>query len=233
MTSAGNRACRSLTARPSRRPCRSRSRSLALRRCRRRGRVPYPALSHRAWPGCRRGASRRPNPPGFSSSTPLSSPGGIAGFVAITAFFELGVPLDSPLIKLCVLIGAPHSAIANARRDRPNLAGCLGRDGRPTRAVRLAWVAVNVPVAPAHCGCRVRAAWYYRSRLAGRAGHFFAVPTAALPTSRPAVASHPGWPPRSNNCSRCGTSLVFGAVDGEHRDRLLRPACRWIAYSNT
>jgi hypothetical protein len=43
----------------------------------------------------------------------LSVPGLIAGFVAITAL-ELGLPLGSPLIKLCVLIGAPLLAIANA-----------------------------------------------------------------------------------------------------------------------
>jgi hypothetical protein len=43
----------------------------------------------------------------------LSVPGLIAGFVAITAL-ELGVPLGSPLIKLCVLIGAPLLVIANA-----------------------------------------------------------------------------------------------------------------------
>jgi hypothetical protein len=43
----------------------------------------------------------------------MSVPGLIAGFVAITAL-ELGVPLGSPLIKLCVLIGAPLLLIANA-----------------------------------------------------------------------------------------------------------------------
>ena len=43
----------------------------------------------------------------------MSVPGLIAGFVAITAL-ELGVPLGSPLIKLCVLIGAPLLLLANA-----------------------------------------------------------------------------------------------------------------------
>jgi len=43
----------------------------------------------------------------------LCVPGLIAGFVAITAL-ELGSPLGSPLIKLCVLVGAPLLAIANA-----------------------------------------------------------------------------------------------------------------------
>ena len=35
-----------------------------------------------------------------------------------------------------------------------------------------------------------------------------------------------------NNCSRCGTGLVFGAVDGDQRNRLVCPACGWIAYVN-
>ena len=42
----------------------------------------------------------------------LSVPGLIAGFVAISAL-ELGLPLGAPLIKLCVLIGAPLLAVAN------------------------------------------------------------------------------------------------------------------------
>jgi hypothetical protein len=43
----------------------------------------------------------------------LSVPGLIAGFVAISAL-ELGLPLGHPLIKLCVLVGAPLLAVANA-----------------------------------------------------------------------------------------------------------------------
>lgn len=43
----------------------------------------------------------------------LSVPGLIAGFVAISAL-ELGTLIGSPLIKLCVLIGAPLLAVANA-----------------------------------------------------------------------------------------------------------------------
>jgi hypothetical protein len=43
----------------------------------------------------------------------MSVPGLIAGFIAITAL-ELGMPLSSPLIKLCVLIGAPLLVVANA-----------------------------------------------------------------------------------------------------------------------
>jgi ADP-ribose pyrophosphatase YjhB (NUDIX family) len=50
------------------------------------------------------------------------------------------------------------------------------------------------------------------------------------------IASGGGVPPwmasALNNCSRCGTALVFGAVDGDHRDRLVCPSCGWIAYVN-
>jgi hypothetical protein len=43
----------------------------------------------------------------------LSVPGLIAGFIAISAL-ELGMLLGNPLIKLCVLVGAPLLAVANA-----------------------------------------------------------------------------------------------------------------------
>jgi len=43
----------------------------------------------------------------------LSVPGLIAGFIAITAL-ELGLPLGALLIKLCVIVGAPLLAVANA-----------------------------------------------------------------------------------------------------------------------
>jgi hypothetical protein len=43
----------------------------------------------------------------------LSAPGLIAGFIAISSL-ELGTLLGSPLIKLCVLVGAPLLAVANA-----------------------------------------------------------------------------------------------------------------------
>ena len=43
----------------------------------------------------------------------LSVPGLIAGFVAITGL-ELGLPLGALLIKLCVIVGAPLLAVANA-----------------------------------------------------------------------------------------------------------------------
>src|SRR5204862_355722 len=33
-------------------------------------------------------------------------------------------------------------------------------------------------------------------------------------------------------CSRCGSPLVFGAIEGEDRDRLQCPTCGHIAYVN-
>ena len=33
-------------------------------------------------------------------------------------------------------------------------------------------------------------------------------------------------------CSRCGTELTFGVIDGEHRERLGCPSCGHIAYVN-
>jgi ADP-ribose pyrophosphatase YjhB (NUDIX family) len=35
-----------------------------------------------------------------------------------------------------------------------------------------------------------------------------------------------------NFCSRCGSSLVFGAVEGEDRERLACPECGLVAYVN-
>jgi ADP-ribose pyrophosphatase YjhB (NUDIX family) len=35
-----------------------------------------------------------------------------------------------------------------------------------------------------------------------------------------------------NYCSRCGTELRFGVIDGEHRERLGCPSCGYIAYVN-
>lgn len=43
----------------------------------------------------------------------LSAPALVLGAVVITAL-ELGVPLGSPLVKLCVLVAAPLLAVANA-----------------------------------------------------------------------------------------------------------------------
>ena len=50
------------------------------------------------------------------------------------------------------------------------------------------------------------------------------------------LASGGGVPPwmasSLNFCSRCGTQLEFGAIDGEDRDRLACPSCGHIAYVN-
>lgn len=43
----------------------------------------------------------------------LSVPGLLAGFIAISAL-ELGTPIGSPLIKVCVIVGVPLLALANA-----------------------------------------------------------------------------------------------------------------------
>lgn len=43
----------------------------------------------------------------------------------------------------------------------------------------------------------------------------------------------PPWMARSLNfCPNCGTSLRFGAIDGEHRHRLSCPSCGQILYVN-
>jgi ADP-ribose pyrophosphatase YjhB (NUDIX family) len=50
------------------------------------------------------------------------------------------------------------------------------------------------------------------------------------------LASGGGVPPwmasSLNFCSRCGTQLEFGAIDGEDRERLACPSCGHIAYVN-
>jgi ADP-ribose pyrophosphatase YjhB (NUDIX family) len=50
------------------------------------------------------------------------------------------------------------------------------------------------------------------------------------------LGSGGGTPPwlaqHLNFCTDCGTALAFGAVYGEHRDRLSCPACGHIAYVN-
>src|SRR4026208_173249 len=43
----------------------------------------------------------------------------------------------------------------------------------------------------------------------------------------------PCWPaPHLSCCSRCGSRLSFGAVDGEHRERLVCDTCGHIVYVN-
>jgi 8-oxo-dGTP diphosphatase len=43
----------------------------------------------------------------------------------------------------------------------------------------------------------------------------------------------PDWlEPLVRFCPRCGTELAFGPVEGEERDRLSCPSCRFISYVN-
>jgi ADP-ribose pyrophosphatase YjhB (NUDIX family) len=52
-------------------------------------------------------------------------------------------------------------------------------------------------------------------------------------TDLPSGRGVPPWLAESLNfCSRCGAPLVFGAIDGEDRDRLQCGACGHIAYVN-
>jgi hypothetical protein len=75
----------------------------------------------------------------------LSFPALIAGAIAITAV-EVGVPIASPLVKLCVVIGAPLLILANGdaalRIWRSAWAWMPVNRGRGL--FRLAWVAAAV-----------------------------------------------------------------------------------------
>jgi hypothetical protein len=75
----------------------------------------------------------------------LSVPVLIAGAIAITAL-ELGVPLGSPLVKLCVIVGAPllvlTTADATVRIWRS--AWAWMPVNRSRGLFRLAWVAASV-----------------------------------------------------------------------------------------
>lgn len=52
-------------------------------------------------------------------------------------------------------------------------------------------------------------------------------------TDIPSGAGVPHWLERNLNfCPRCGTSLVFGPLEGEHRHRLACPECGHISYVN-
>ncbi len=80
----------------------------------------------------------------------------ICGAIAITAL-EIGVPLGSPLVKLCVLVGAPLLFLDDRRRGAPDLALGLGVDARRTRdggLFRLAWFAVDGPRCSPSCVAR-------------------------------------------------------------------------------
>ena len=69
----------------------------------------------------------------------------ICGAIAITAL-ELGAPLGSPLVKLCVAHRRPAPGHHDGRRDRAHLALGLGVDaGRSDQGLfRLAWVVVSL-----------------------------------------------------------------------------------------
>ncbi|HVQ22846.1 MAG TPA: NUDIX hydrolase, partial [Candidatus Saccharimonadia bacterium] len=43
----------------------------------------------------------------------------------------------------------------------------------------------------------------------------------------------PSWLAETLNfCTRCGATLQFGPIDGDHRERLVCPACGLVAYVN-
>jgi hypothetical protein len=75
----------------------------------------------------------------------LSAPALVLGTVAITAL-EVGAPVGSPLVKLCVLVAAPLLALANA--DAIVRIWRSAWAWMPVDAVkgrfRLAWVAVGM-----------------------------------------------------------------------------------------
>jgi hypothetical protein len=75
----------------------------------------------------------------------LSAPALVAGFVAITAL-ETGTPLSSPLVKVCVVIGAPLLIIANADAILRiwRSAWAWMPVNRDRGLFRLAWVAAGV-----------------------------------------------------------------------------------------
>jgi ADP-ribose pyrophosphatase YjhB (NUDIX family) len=55
----------------------------------------------------------------------------------------------------------------------------------------------------------------------------------ARSTNIPSGGGVPAWLAATLNfCSRCGTELAFGPIEGEDRDRLACPGCGHIAYVN-
>ena len=55
----------------------------------------------------------------------------------------------------------------------------------------------------------------------------------ARSTGIPSGGGVPSWMAEMlNYCSRCGTELTFGAIEGEDRDRLGCASCGYIAYVN-
>ena len=95
-----------------------------------------------------RPSTASPRPPRRRSSTTTSScrrPALVAGVIAITAL-ETGSPLSSPLVKACVVIGAPLLIIANADAILRiwRSAWAWMPVNRDRGLFRLAWVAAGV-----------------------------------------------------------------------------------------
>ena len=107
-----------------------------------RGRARSARPSRPASRACRRAPSPRPTRRRSRSTTSCCRcRSSILGAIAITAL-ELGTPLGSPLVKLCVADRRAAAGHHDRRRDAPDLAVGLGVDaGRPRRGLfRLAWV---------------------------------------------------------------------------------------------
>jgi hypothetical protein len=145
----------------------------------------------------------------------LSVPVLILGAIAITAL-ELGAPLGSPLIKLCVLVAAPLLVVTTADavvRIWRSAWAWMPVD-RTKGMFRLAWVAtslVGLTGLIAAAIVAVLACWTTASSSAdgsptpaSSSTHSAAGPTAARPGSRPAAASRRGW-------RRCSTTAPAAA----------------------
>ena len=158
----------------------------------------------------------------------LSVPVLILGAIAITAL-ELGAPLGSPLVKLCVRRSPRRSSSSrpptrpSGSGDRPGhgcrsiaARGCSGSPGSPSRSS--AWPRSSPRrslVDPAHDRARFDRGPDARSTDIPSGG---GVPTLARLV---AELLHP---------LRGG--LEFGAVEGEDRDRLACGSCGYVAYVN-
>ena len=118
-----------------------------------------PVLDRQAVPPTRRASALPPSLQGLparsvpeTAPTPLqqhyvllSAPVLVLGAIAITAL-ELGVPLGSPLVKLCVLVGTPLLVVttADAVLRIWRSAWAWMPTNRTRGLFRLAWVAVSV-----------------------------------------------------------------------------------------
>ena len=150
----------------------------------------------------------------------------ILGAIAITAL-ELGVPLGSPLVKLCVIVAGPLLVITTA-----DAAVRIWRSAwawmpvdRGKGLFRLAWVAVTL----IGLAALVAAAALV---VLGMTDAFERGPDARS-TDIPSGGGVPTWLASSLNfCTRCGAGLEFGAVEGEDRDRLACTSCGYVAYVN-